>query len=590
MLVAFPHFGAGSVIFLPTNVEFGGYTNYLGSAQYGKNITDFGNTKAALIDTGFDNGNASRHADFRCPAGKPNCVEGKSFVTTRIGTTDLNVTSEANIDVNNHGTVTASIVSGYPPATPPSPDVPRDDAGDYRYGLGLAPSMSTAVVKFLGTVPASTTVLSRLEDSMSMLEGFGPNVVNHSWNILTECKYDGIAKFLDENARTDRILHVSSAGNTIDAGCGTVRSPATAKNGIAVGATENYTLSWINHHDNPGNLYGRTCDGNYFPAVQDARNIAWFSAQRASGCLMKPDVVAPGLRVTGPQARTTWTSTNGIFCSTNLATYSIAPIPPNPPTDPGEPGYTLSYGMSAGTSFSAPVVTGVVGILRKWLKNVTSNPNVSDPSPALTKAMIIGGAIDLVGGVKRQVTQDGYNGTGNTPIGFVMDPNQGFGFVSFARLVDAWSNHFYLDQSVVLDSSTVYWQGTKTIVDPSKKTRVTLAWTDRATSLLAGGGSNPTYKAVNDMFLKVCTLNFSICWWGNTWAGNGNSQAFPSGGGSPAQDSLNNVEQIIIPQNTFTAGQQVKVEVVKWYFFGDGLNPTGTIPRQDFALFGTNIH
>ncbi len=576
MLVAFPHFGAGSQIFLPAQVDFSGYANYLGSPTYGKNITDFANTKAALIDTGFDNGNAWRHADFICPANKPNCTQGTSFVTTRIGTTDLNQTADANTDTITHGSLTASVVAGYAPAGL------RRDSGNYAYGLGLAPGMSIAVDKFFGTAypPGMVNPLTRLQSAMTALAPFGANVVNHSWNITTECAYDSISKYIDENTRTAGILHVAAAGNTVDASpaCSTVRSPGTAKNGIAVGATENFTLNWVNHS---GQLYGNTCAGNYFPATQDGRNIAWFSAQRTSGSLLKPDVVAPGMRVTGPQARTTWTTTNGVFCTTGIASYSI---PANSP----DPAYTLTYGMSAGTSFAAPVVTGVVGILRKWFANETG---IANPSPALVKAMIIGGAIDLVGGVVRKVDQDGYVNPTNPPnpaVGAVMDPHQGFGLVSFARLVDSFANHFYVDQTTVLNSSTLYWQGTKTIVDPAKKTRVTLTWTDRATSLLSGQ-STTTYKIVNDMFLKVCTTNFSTCWWGNTWSGS-NSQAFPSGGGSPAQDAVNNVEAIIIPAGTFTAGQQVIVEVVKYYFNGDGIDPAGTTPRQDFALFGINVH
>ena len=300
--------------------------------------------------------------------------------------------------------------------------------------------------------------------------------------------------------------------------------------------------------------------------------------------MLKPDVVAPGLRLTGPLARSGWETCspppcNGVFCNKNIASYAIT----NPP-------FTLRYGMTAGTSFAAPVVTGMAAVLRRWFANENGGAN---PSPALTKAMVIGGAIDLAGGRVRTVSSDGYSNPGDPQLGFVMDPHQGYGLASLARLVDSFANHFYLDQTSVLCTgctpSNPSWQSGRAVVDPAKKTRLTLVWTDRYST--PAGRTATTYKIVNDLFLKVCTANYATCWWGNTWqAGTGDSQAFPSNSTFPPSDTVNNVEEIIIPAGTFTTGQVLTVQVVVYYLNGDGIDPYGTTIRQDFALFGTNLH
>ena len=292
MLVTFPHFGAGANIFLPAAVEFGGYMNYMSASQYGKNITNFGNTKIATLDTGFDDGAATVHPDFTCPAGKPNCTAGQSFVITALGATSFNQTLDANVDDISHGTVTASVIGGYPPSGT------RLDSGSYLYGLGLAPTASIAVDKFFSRTgnysSTNTDALSRLTNALTTLAVFGPNVVNHSWNAggngasppppqvdyTKYCAYDTLSKQLDIHTRTRRVLHVVAAGNGLtDAPCPYVRSPGTAKNVITVGATENYTLgSWGKQFGSDG--YVATCPSDYFPMTQDGRNVAAFSGQK----------------------------------------------------------------------------------------------------------------------------------------------------------------------------------------------------------------------------------------------------------------------------------------------------------------------
>lgn len=581
MLIAAPDPPLIPVLGLPQNVAYGGYTNYIKSPSY-KNISDFGNTKVAMLDTGFDDPGSPVHPDFTCVAGVPNCSPGTSLVVRDAGGQPLNQTTEANADNVSHGTISASVITGYPPAGT------RKDSGSYRYGLGIAPTVVVAMDKFIARLPSSYTTananpLTRLQNAMTALAPFAPNVVNHSWNAgitapptpptpyANYCGYDDLAQYLDKHTRLTNTLHIVSAGNGPDAPCPYVRSPATAHNVIAVGATENFTLGWSN---SSGSGYANTCASNYFPSSQDARNIATFSAYEGPGSppgniIKKPDVVAPGLRVTAPwSTNTVWQSGNGVFCNKNVASFT------NP---------TVKYGMSAGTSFSAPVVTGIAALVRKWFQRETG---LTSHSPALTKAMIISGAMDNAGGKVRSVTADGTNPSGTTITTVGSDRYQGWGFASVVRLLGSFANNFYVDQTTVLTPAAPIYSRNFTIVNGATKTRIVLTWTDRY-SATVGGTAGEAYKSTNKLTMDACKDGVG-CYYSNIWSGS-QSQLIPPGG-SIIPDSWNNVQYIIIPANVYPSGSVFTLHVSAYQLTGDGVVVTGTTLRQDFAVFAVNAH
>jgi hypothetical protein len=567
--------GTGSITLPSTATNYGGWLN-------GKSITDFANTKVALLDNGFDDLSQGNQQDF--------VLGGASTVITSSGTTIFNQTTDPNTDgrrQGTHGTMTASVITAWEVATDSCPTICREDSQGYHYAYGVAPTVATAMDKYLGVGCSSFPVnncdpYTRLQSALTALSVWGPNVINSSWNNGVtnmpignngQCIYDMSSQLIDQNSRT--ILHVISAGNLPDSapqppltGCSTVRSPATAKNAIAVGAAENYTINtasslWIN---TSGGSYGDICPYNYYPSTQDARNIWAQSAGQASGTLYKPDLVEPGLRITGPVSRdTTWTDP-GVFCDSNYAIYN-----------------GIKYRMSAGTSFAAPVVTGAAAVVRKWYANITMNPS-ANPSPAETKAILINGARDLFGGVVRQVTADNTNPSG-TAFLHIPDAHQGLGMVSFGRLLDSSANHYWADQPIALITSAPTWApACNTVVAGNKETRITMAYTDRASVTLNGSSG----ALVNKLDLAVCLNGGFLCWWGDHWTTIGTTQS-----SSPTQsfpDGINNVKEVVMPANTFTTGQQVCMQVTATVLMGDGINPNGNTLQQDFAIFGTNIH
>jgi hypothetical protein len=239
--------------------------------------------------------------------------------------------------------------------------------------------------------------------------------------------------------------------------------------------------------------------------------------------------------------------------------------------------------MAAGTSFAAPVVSGTAAILRRWFNNKTGGAN---PSPAMTKAMIIGGAIDLAGGRRRRVSVDNYSSTTDPTTNYIYsDLYQGWGLVSTARLLDEFTNHFYKDQNTTLTTGAPNWSTTAAIVDGSKKTRLVLVWTDRASATLG-----PGYGASNNLYVKVSTASGKY-WPGNNFTGagiTGSCVQIPAC--SFIADTKNNVSNIVIPPGSLTTGQTVTVSVIGDQLNYDGVDPNGSTHRQDFALFGTNIH
>jgi subtilase family protein len=583
MLVANPTVGTNGRLTLPTTcANYGLWLNTRPSQ-----IPDFSNTRVALVDTGFDDAQSGLHPDFTFNT-QPTVIRG-------YGITIFNQTLDVNEDNITHGTVAASVVTGWAPFDGAAT---ADDAEKYRYAHGLAPTVATAMDKYFSHTNSYSTENSnpytRLNNALIALAVWSPNVINHSWNSLGYCGYENYSQLLDQHTRTAGVLHVVSAGNTNETTCGFVRAPATAKNALAVGATENYTLSsWVNNFGyvqdaNPVNDYVGTCAWNGLPGTQDARDMPSFSARQRAGSVLKPELVAPGVRVTGPVSRDgTWEdctggteppdqdgTCNGIFCNKNIATLN-----------------GVRYGFSAGTSFAAPAVAGAAAVARKWFANISGNP-AANPSPAMTKAILINGARDIgphgmsdPGGKVRNENFGVFANITNIPSEY-----QGWGMLNLNRLLDSGSNHYWLDQTNVFTATGQTWFVNPYVVDGSKETRLTIVWTDRYSSSIGGTGGE-TYTAVNNLNAMACFFGGFACWHGNHWTGSGTTiQSSPS---FSWNEAINNVEEIVIPVGAFYSGQQIYLSVNAKNLMGDmdpTCNPPGcTTTRQDFAVFGSNI-
>jgi hypothetical protein len=95
---------------------------------------------------------------------------------------------------------------------------------------------------------------------------------------------------------------------------------------------------------------------------------------------------------------------------------------------------------------------------------------------------------------------------------------------------------------------------------------------------------------VNNLDLEAYVGIGNPYYYGNNFDANGHSIPNP---GTIIFDTVNAVEEILIPANTYTTGVNISISVMGNGLMGDAITPDCSPcmgPRQDFALFGYNIH
>jgi hypothetical protein len=506
------------------------YVNWL-ATKFTLTENTFNNTKVGVIDTGFDNANISYtgiHPDFRFT------FNGSQYTIV----TDQTNSWFTNDDRDYHGTLVSSVIAGYP-----FPESSRKDAEGYLYGLGVAPTVRLAMDKYINcTVEGGT-----FDAAVARVLGRGANVVNASLNVLASmggCSYTtAYSRVVDDRTRANGLLFTIAAGNSTE-GCNPnyVRAPGTAKNGLTLGSTDNFTIPW------PNSSSLGTCPWCAPTGAQDARRIPSFSAIKHPTSLVKPDLVAPSTRVPGPKSRG-GTGCNVILCNSNL-------------TDSSDPGAT--YAMVAGTSFAAPAAAGAAAVVRKWYRNIKG----VDPSPSMSKAMLINGARDIAGAIVRDPN---YAQVGT--VGHIPDQYQGWGMLSFERLFGGASDYYFLDQTITLNSTGAQWTKTVFVRNGGKNTHFTLTWADP--SQIAEGAQ---YTAINNLYLQVCGGAPQVCYNGNHININtGLSLQRPPA--ALVLDSINNVERVIIGANKFATGTALTIRVTAYSL---------PQPGQNFAVVSQN--
>jgi serine protease AprX len=375
-----------------------------------------------------------------------------------------------------------------------------------------------------GTAPRAKLVVQSVLDGQGGLGGLpanltqlftppyqndGARVHSNSWGD-SQNAYTEEAREVDEfvwNHRDAVILFAAgndgsdaNANGLIDAG--SIGSPATAKNCITVGASENLRVDF-EYRDGATHIptYGDGWPQDY-PAepiasdrlADDPDGLAAFSSRGpTSDGRIKPDVVAPGTAI--------------------LSTRSRAPGVGNgwgPTDDPG-------YFYEGGTSMATPLVAGCAAVVRQYLKKKGVTP-----SAALVKAMLINAA---------------HNQSGQHPneSGTIPNVHEGFGRVDLAATVGVEIDGLILqhwDEARQLDTGE---EQTFEILLPAhaRRIKVTLVWTDP-----------PGETLQNDLDLTVTTQR------GTERHGNmGTSKKF---------DRRNNVEQVVM---TAVDAGKVKITV-----------------------------
>lgn len=519
-----------------------------------------------IIDVGYDDGGGptpavDHHPDLENPE--------RLVAPVRVRN---NQTSPA--DANGHGTMVAGIIAGDGAAGFGSG---AKDPQGFLYGTGIAPSAKLVMAKQTGAL--SITELANGIEYCRRDPGNGTDrahIINNSYNqqrpasgvILSKSEYDQFAALFDSKvldassaAGSQPSIQVFSAGNfAYDYATGTVRrdsvsSPATAKNVISVGATTSYRPA-----PNPPIDCQERSDGSR-PPNQDATHIARlgvFSGRgkafgtappdRVHTTRVKPDVVAPGVRVfsTVPYDAVPYRTPSAI----PVGCTKYFPVSPN---------FYHTYGT--GTSFAAPVVSGVAALKRKWFLD-----RQTDPSPSLIKAAIIATADDL----------GFYLNNDHRP-----SPNSGWGRVNLGRLTDHRDRFYVKDNQAVAVNTGQVRSWTRTIGDIATDTYVVLVWSDPPSDVISS--SQAALK--NNLGLVVEEVGTQRLWYGNNFRenrvgdDNGYSYRFTSSE-APFVDAINNVEAVFIPARTLPPGQRLTIKVK-----GESV----TAGAQKFAVYAYNV-
>ncbi len=484
------HHTGGATYTTPT------YPDWLSSVGY-----DGTGSIVAVLDTGCDtNDETTMHQDLQ---GRIQSIIGYTPLTDLVG----------------HGTHVAGIIAG-------TAVIGTTDSNGYPYGQGMAPGSKLVIQNaVLGQFPPSGDWGILTKDALDA----GAFVSNNSWFWISEpgvgytpmcAEFDALVRDGDRTTEgLQPLTMVFSVGNG-GPDENTVYQPKEAKNIITVGASENYR---------PLQVLGLSCG-----ATSDINGVADFSSR--GPCLdgrLAPTIVAPGTSVA------------------SAASYSAAAIGSyNDPFDPCKRLIDDDYALMSGTSQAAPLVSGAVALIGQWWRTWHNGAN---PSPAMTKAILVNSADDMYGG------SDGRGGT----LSHIPNNSQGWGRLNVDAAINP-ANTYYDDQTWLLTATGQSRRYRIQAADPSKPIRITLVWTDAP-------GTPGANAWVND-------LDLSVTGSAGTYLGNHFSNGWSTTG--PTRDSINNVECVYIqnPSGTYT------VTVTAANIAGDGVPGNDQMLDQDYAL------
>lgn len=427
----------------------------------------------AIADTGLDSGNTNTmHPD----------LFGRVTGFKAYG--DLGDAA----DEYGHGTHAAGIIAGNAATGETDPDT------GWFFGLGVAADCLLFGQRIFDSYGFQVEPLPTDEELTHDAYRAGARIGSYSWGTDNGGEYDTDASQFDELVRDadasspgdQPFIQVFAAGNT-GPNSQTIYSPATGKNVLSVGASQN----------TPGTLamtYGLYADGSDVMADFSSRGPCQDGR-------LKPDVVAPG----------TWISSLASSAAIDIA--SVAWMTND-----------QYYVYMGGTSMAGPHGAGAAAVFVQYYKSLHTN---ALPSPALVKAALINSSTELDqanGGPGPSPNFD--EGWGRLDLTNIVVTN----FTAAPRLYDL------LDQSVLLTNTQVYIRHAL-VRSSAEPLKITLAYTDPA------GFPGALPALVNDLDLEVVAPDGTL-YRGNQFA---DSVSVPN---ATQPDNLNNVEGVRLVEPT----------------------------------------
>ena len=403
-------------------------------------------------------------------------------------------------DGYGHGTHCAGIVAGNAATGETDPDT-----GAW-YGLGVASGADLFIERIFD---AEANPASPFPSDATLAQDavrHGAKIGSNSWGDDVQGEYDLDAAQFDELVRDadpdtagDQPYVLEFSAGNAGPDTQTMDSPASGKNVIATGASENVTGTLAE-------TYGLYADGPDTMCDFSSRGPC------ADGRL-KPDLVAPG----------SWIASAASSAAPDEAAIAWSAI-------------DNYYVYMGGTSMSGPHAAGAAACFMQFYQNTHTN---AVPSPALVKAALINSAEEL---------DEANGGPGPIP-----NNDEGWGRITLTNIIvtdltTAPRYYDYVDQTVLLTNSQVYTRHIF-VQGADQPLKVTLAYTD------VPGFPAALTALVNDLDLEVVGPD------GTLYRGNqfGAGESVPN---APTPDTLNNVEGVFLSQPT-PGDYQVRVRATK---------------------------